>query len=738
MKSIDELKNILFEESAKHFSVEDVEHIKNVCNLCEKYAVNIKVDGEEIRINPYQHSLKVAIILEKELNLDIESVVVALLMYCNESEEISKVITPSAKKFIQRIQKIFNIEIADFDKNVEYFRKLLVNISEDLRVLMLCLVDRLITMRELVQFSKPLQDTFSTEVMEIFAPLAHRIGLYNIYTELCNRSFKHFHNAEFEKISNIREKLIAERQSLIDNFVQSIDNLLKENGYYFHIKYRVKSPYSIWKKLEEKNIPIEEIYDIFAVRVIFELPDSETARNAILLDKNIDERERHISELLTLFRQDEETTANVDERRKNQENRDKEIETEIKSLKKLIKEDKARSIKMHEVVINAERATCWKIYALVVDKYSPMISRTRDWVTNPRPNGYESLHTTLSVSENTFVELQIRSKRMDNIAEYGVAAHWQYKEKVEASTLENWLSQVRLSIENSDGKTKLGNVLEEYKPKKNDIFVFTPDKEIRRMPAGATILDFAYEIHSQVGNKCVGGIVNCKQIEETVNGKTVKKIIGGTNVEKAYKIQNGETISIRTAKNQKPALDWLKLVVTAKAKYNIRKCLNEDYQEQVEIGKDILKRKLKNWKYDFVEHFNDIVNHFGYRFGTELYYDIATEKLNTLKIKTYLDNKSVLDTEVNIIKPSELIDAEQQVVSGNKSNYVLVNAEDGKRVRGIATKCCESINCGENVFGFFSTTGEIKIHKATCPNASDLKKRFPYRIVQLIWKRIDS
>ena len=737
MKTIEELKDILFSVSEEKFSEEYIETIKKASDLSSRYAANYNFSGEGIKIDPYQHSLKVAIILLKEIQIDSYSVVASLLMYCDESVILQNKewISKSTVELIEKLRKIFSLQINHLDMNAEYFRKMLFNISADIRVLMICLVDRLVSMREIMLFPSELQERFCTEVNDLYAPLAHRIGLYNIYTELLNRAFRYFNKAEYDRIDKIRNEQLELNSDKLKSFVSSIKQILDDNHYNFKIKYRVKSPYSIWNKIENKKVSFEEIYDLFAVRVIFELPESEIDEEIKEIDakirKEIDDRQIIADEFKEL-----DNPATTEERRRELEKLRKDVMKIMKSSKQRQKELLEERSRKEEVKANMERSECWNIYALVTEKYTPMISRTRDWVSKPRENGYESLHITLILDDKTNVELQIRSKRMDHIAEYGLASHWHYKEKISTTmSAEKWLEQVRSAIE-EDGKT-ISYVIEEFKPnnEKEDIFVFTPDKELRRMPAGSTILDFAYEIHSQIGNKCVGGIVNGKQVIEKVNGKVVKRIEGGINKGKDYKIQNGETISIITSKTQHPAIDWMNIAVTTKAKYNIRKSLDEAYQEKVDEGKEILKRKFKNWKYDFEENFNDIIVNFGYKFGMELFYDVATEKLNTLKIKAYLDNKDILDKDL-VLPPEQPQKAEKQSAAGIKGNMALFTVADDRRIRGIPTKCCENIQCGEEVFGFFSTTGEIKVHRQSCPNATDMKKNFPYRIVDLKWGKI--
>jgi GTP diphosphokinase / guanosine-3',5'-bis(diphosphate) 3'-diphosphatase len=310
-----------------------------------------------------------------------------------------------------------------------------------------------------------------------------------------------------------------------------------------------------------------------------------------------------------------------------------------------------------------------------------------------------------------WVEVQIRSKRMDKIAEYGPAAHWSYKDGQQKTSLEKWLGEIRDVLEND--RLALGDILESMKPEdiSEEIYVFTAKKdskkEIRRFSKGATILDFAYSIHSEIGNRCVGATVN------------------NISVEKGYVLKNGDAINVQTSKSQKPSLDWLKIATTAKAKYHIRKSLNEEHELLVSNGKEILKRKFKNWKYNFTDSVNDVVQYFGYKFGNDMFYDVATEKLPTIKIKSFLDNKNEYLEGKNTV----------EIISKTKpktGNIYLAMTEDDKKINGIYCNCCE-VHPGDSVFGFISNTAEIKIHRTNCPNANYLKSRFPYRIIELKW-----
>ncbi|MDR2085075.1 MAG: HD domain-containing protein [Bacteroidales bacterium] len=632
MKSLTELKEILFSEGKARFSESDYNLLLEINDYAEEKLSNVVTPHILDGFNIYQHNLKVTIIVLRELNLDIDSVIATLLArnqipedYQNHS--LLKRLSSETIGFIKNIQKITELDFIDVEAKAEYFRKLLINVSVDIRVVMIVLIDRLITMREIICFNNDYQKKISIEAMYLYAPLAHRMGLYNIYTELSTRSFKHTNKVDYEEIKNKLDEIIEKDKNFLSDFIKPIEDLLKEINIPFEIKSRIKSPFSIWKKINNQNISIENIHDIYAIRIVF---DSD---------------------------------------------------------------------------FNDEKLLCWQIYAAITDVYTPMVSRTRDWISIPRENGYESLHTTVQSKNSTWVEVQIRSKRMDKVAEYGPAAHWSYKDKTKTTSLEKWLEDIREVLEND--KLALAEILENMKPESliDEIFVFTPNKQIKRFNAGATLLDFAYEIHSEIGNKCVGGIINNK------------------NVDKAYKLQNGDTIFIRTLKTQKPTVEWLKIATTTKAKYQIRKSLNEEYERLVELGKDILKRKIKNWKYDFVEVINEIINYFDYKFGNDLYHDIATERLSPQKVKRFLDNMKEL---------SEGKKETIQTKSKSAHNMYLVMVEDETRVKGVFAGCCE-VNPGDEVFGFISQNADIKIHNRKCPNAAYLYSRYSYKILELKW-----
>ncbi len=638
MKTITELEEILFRECSIRCTKEDYDIIKETCAVISKYIDNCI--SKEFKISLYQHNLKTAILLVYELNLESDCIIAALVSNSNfppedneEAINLTKKYSESTLKLIEYYNKVSSLDLVDVESNADSFRKLLINISTDIRVVLIRLLDRLITMREVTCFPEEFQKKLSQEAMYLYGPLAHRMGLYNVYSELSTRAFRQIEPESYKKITEDLNEILIRNKDFLPEFIAPIEKELKKLNIPYQIKHRIKSPYSIRNKMERQKITIEEINDLYAIRIIF---DSD---------------------------------------------------------------------------VEDEKLLCWQIYAIITDIYPPNINRTRDWISHPRENGYESLHTTVKHTNGVWVEVQIRSKRMDKIAEYGPAAHWLYKGESgkTKSSFEEWLTNIREILE--DDVLALGDLVESFKPDtiNDEIFVFTPNKEIKRFNSGATLLDFAYEIHSEIGNKCVGGIVNNK------------------HVDKAYKLQNGDIIFIETSKNQFPTVEWLKLVNSTKAKYNIRKSLNEKYLNQANEGKAILRRKLKNWKYDFEENINDIIQYFDYKYGYDFFYDIATSKINTLKVKEFLDNKNTLEEEKaqaqQVVEPQKI---------KSKNNAYLIMAEDQKRFKPIFANCCD-VQPGDNVFGFISTNADIKVHKFSCPNAKHLHERFPYRIIDLKW-----
>jgi len=474
----------------------------------------------------------------------------------------------------------------------------------------------------------------ASETYFLYAPLAHRLGFYNIKSEMEDLAVKYLEPEQYNYVDCKLKQTTASRNKLIRDFSIPLKEKLEKQGFRFTIKSRTKSIHSIMLKMKKQGVEFEEVYDLFAVRIIIE-SDSEN-----------------------------------------------------------------------------EKSDCWRAYSIVTDLYQPNPSRLRDWISIPKSNGYESLHTTVVGPRGKWVEVQIRSFRMDEIAEKGLAAHFKYKGIKGEGGLDTWLSKMREILESSEKEDNA--FLDQVRSGlyTDEVFVFTPKGDLRQLPAGATVLDFAFDIHTDVGASCVGGKVN------------------GKNVTIKYVLQNGDHVSITRSKNQRPKQDWLSFVVTTKAKTKIKQVLNEEKTKAAAEGKEILMRRLKNWKIGYGDLvISKLLNSYNLKTAQDLYYLIATEKIELLDIKEVLSREETLVTPL----PASLIPEREykEPVDSQYSEYLII--ED--RVEGLdykLSKCCNPVY-GDNVFGFVTILDGIKIHRKNCPNAQNLMDRYPYRVIAARW-----
>ncbi len=557
------------------------------------------------------------------------------------SETIKRNYGPNIVNIIDGISKISRYDSLYNLMQSENYRKFILAISSDIRVILIKLAQRLYTMRRISRFSKDHQISYSLEVAQMYAPLAHRMGLYNLKSELEDLALKYTKPETYNSIGNKLRITATRRNRFIRKFIQPINEELRKQGYNFEIKGRTKSIHSIWNKMKSKDVEFEEIFDIFAVRII---------------------------------------------------------------LKNILKD---------------ERSDCWAVYSIVTNLYQPNPRRLRDWVSIPKTNGYESLHTTVVGPGGKWVEVQIRTERMNEIAEKGLAAHWRYKGGKEDMSSEHWLSRVREVLENSAADTTdfMNNIkLSLYT---DEIFVFTPKGDIKKLPYGATVLDFAFDIHSDIGASCLGARVNDKNV-------TIK-----------HRLNNGDTVEIITAKNQSPKSSWLEYVVTPRARSKIKQILAKDKYAEAENGKDTVRRKFKNWKLSFDDkNVNKLLEFFGYKKSTDMYYDIASGKINLADFKEFLfggvekkreeeDLKKRRETEKELrIEPTPEIEAK-------KDDFLIIENEI-ERVEYTLAKCCNPI-FGDDIFGFITISEGIKIHRKDCPNAKQLMSKYNHRVMQTRW-----
>lgn len=623
---------------------DDAKVIKRAFNMSQEAHKNMRRRSGE----PYIfHPLAVAQICVEEIGLGTTSIVSALLHDVVEDTEmeIDDIERPFGKKVARIIDGLTKISGA-FDygtsQQAENFRKMLLTLSDDVRVILVKLADRLHNMRTLDSMPRHKQIRVSSETIYLYAPLAHRLGLYAIKSELEDLYLKY---SEPEKYVEIHDKISASktaRDRFVRNFINPIQKELNKRGFNFTIKGRPKSIYSVWNKMSSQEIPFEKVYDLFAIRIILDLKPE------------------------------------------------------------------------------MEKAGCWQVYSIVTDYYQPNPDRLRDWISTPKSNGYESLHTTVMSKTGTWVEVQIRTQRMDEIAEKGYAAHWKYKDNEGASGesgLEAWITRVREILEHDNASAI--EFVDDFKHSlfNEEIFVFTPNGELKKLPRGATALDFGFEIHSEIGAKCIGAKVNQKLVP--IN----------------YKLKTGDQVEILTSNKQKPNEGWLKFVITSKGRTRIKDELKEQKKSAASEGKEIVRRKLKQAKLDLnSENLDKLLNRFNLRSALDFYYLVGKGKIDAKEIKKVKEvnlNKPKKSTSNQEIQDTASFQKKIKEITGEKRDQLLIG-EDMDIVQYSLAPCCNPIS-GDDVFGFVSTHEGIKIHRVNCPNATELLSKHGHRVVKAKW-----
>ncbi|MCL1868197.1 MAG: RelA/SpoT family protein [Paludibacter sp.] len=554
--------------------------------------------------------------------------------------EIEKKFNISISSIINGMTRVAALYKKSASLETENFRKLLLSFAQDVRVILIILAQRLHLMYILDKFPEETRQEIARESSFLYAPLAHRMGLYTIKTELEDLSLKHTNIAIYKEISQKLNETKASRDRYIVNFIQPLEIKLKEVGFPFSIKGRTKSIHSIYNKIKKQNTTFENIYDLFAIRVIFDVPPEK------------------------------------------------------------------------------EKLVCWQAYSILTDMYQANPKRMRDWLTVPKSNGYESLHTTVFGPENKLVEMQIRTKRMDEIAEKGLAAHWKYKGGASEQGMDEWLKNVREMLENSD--LNAVDFMDEFKMQLYDkeVFVFTPNGDLHKLARGATVLDFAFSIHTNLGCKCTGAKVN------------------GKNVSMKYVLNNGDQVEVLTSSTQKPNNQWLNIVATSRARTKIRQALKEIEFKDAEIGRETLVRRFKNWKIELEDgRLGRTAKKIGYKTLSDMYQAIARETIDIHKIKDIYSEivrgENAPETLGNRSAETFVPLSTAETQNAEKEDIIVI----GKDLKGIdykLAKCCHPIY-GDMVFGFVLATGGIKIHRTDCPNAPQMIQRFGYRIVKAQW-----
>ncbi|WP_316811062.1 bifunctional (p)ppGpp synthetase/guanosine-3',5'-bis(diphosphate) 3'-pyrophosphohydrolase [Pedobacter heparinus] len=593
---------------------------------------------------PYiYHPIAVAQIAAEEIGLGTTSIVCALLHDVVEDtditlEDIEREFGKKTAKIIDGLTKISGVFDYNSSLQAENFRKMLLTLADDVRVILIKLADRLHNMRTMDFMPRQKQLKIASETIYLYAPLAHRLGLYAIKSELEDLSMKYLEPDTYKYIATQLNEKKAERTLFIKRFVEPINEILAEQGLTADIYGRPKSIHSIWNKMKSKNIPFEEVYDLFAIRIILDSPPEN------------------------------------------------------------------------------EKADCWKAYSIVTDLYRPNPDRLRDWVSSPKGNGYESLHTTVMGPKGQWVEVQIRTQRMNEIAEKGFAAHWKYKESSNDNGLDQWIMKVREMLNNPEANAL--DFLDDFKMNlfSDEIFIFTPKGALLQLPLGATALDFAFEIHTDVGAKCIGAKVNHKLVPLS------------------YKLQNGDQVEIITSSKQSPKEDWLNIVVTAKAKSKIKSSLKEEKRKVAELGKETLERKLKSLKITYnTDNLNKLSYFFKLPSTQELFIAVAKGKIELKDLKDYLASEKEIENRGSDRNDHQQIDALLNKVKGPESDILLIG-EDLQKIDYTLAACCNPIP-GDDVFGFVTVNEGIKIHRTNCPNAAQLMANYGYRVVKAKWNR---
>ncbi len=592
------------------------------------------------------HPLAVAKICVEEIGLGVRSTICALLHDTVEDtditlEDVQREFGIEIAKIVDGLTKISTVMDANTSQQAENFKKILLTLTDDPRVILIKLADRLHNMRTLDSMKREKQLKISSETIYVYAPLAHRMGLYAIKTELEDLSMKYIEPDTYRYIAQKLSDTKRERTRYINDFIRPLKDKLEKADFKFQIVGRPKSIHSIWNKMKKKGVSFEEVYDLFAIRIIVDSP--------------------------------------------------------------------------HE----KEKEDCWKVYSMITDEYNPSPERLRDWLSNPKSNGYEALHTTVMGPGGKWVEVQIRTKRMNEIAEKGLAAHWKYKEgTTDESRFDKWFQQIREVLSSQDANSL--DFLQDFKTSflAEEIYVYTPKGDVRMLPVGASALDFAFSVHTAVGSRCIGAKVNHKLVP-----------IG-------HKLRSGDQIEIITSAKQKPNQEWLNLVITSKAKQKIKDTLKEEKRKVADDGKYILQKKLDAIGGMITQHnLEELASFYKVNSSLDLLYDIATKKIDLKELKDFTasgDRLFLPRPEKH--EPEHKPEHDHSRTFDKKDSELIIFGESSDKIMYTLANCCKPIP-GDDVFGFVTTGEGLKIHRTNCPNAAKMMANYAHRIVRTKWAK---
>ena len=616
----------------------DVQRVKELLTR----AVNLgHIQRDDFGLNPILMSLETARLAVSEIGVRRDSVIAIMLMPIAPylGEEDRGAFGESVARILRGLEQIRQLYSKNAVVETENFRNLLLSLAEDVRVILIMIADRLNLMRQIRDSEQDaLRRRVSEESMSLYAPLAHKLGLYRLKSELEDLALKYTEHDAYYHIKDKLNETKASRDAYIQRFIEPVEERLKEAGLNFHIKGRTKSIHSIWQKMKKQKCPFEGVYDLFAIRIILDSP------------------------------------------------------------------------------VEKEKMQCWQAFAIVTSMYQPNPKRLRDWLSVPKTNGYESLHITVVGPEQKWVEVQIRTERMDEVAERGVAAHWRYKGIKSEAGMDDWLAGIRSMLEDGEAPATIDQFKMELYD--DEVFVFTPKGDIYKFPKGATVLDFAYRIHSKVGNTCTGARIN------------------GRAVPLRRQLKSGDHVEILTSSRQVPRHEWLNIVYTSHARTKIRQALNDVQAKERSLGREMLERKLKNHKLEPDENvMHAIIHKLGFKEASDFYLQIARGELDTGRvIDMFTDMQQGNSDTAGATAESAsnfVLDTTRLSQENVKDDVLIID----RKLTGVdyhLSRCCHPIY-GDPVFGFVSVTGGIKIHRLDCPNAPELRRRFAYRIVKAKW-----
>lgn len=631
---LDELKTIIGPTMKE-------EEVKNLRAELHQAIINQSLERDIFGLNPVLLALQTARIAADEIGLRRDSILAVVLYVLVQNnaitvENVEKEYGKGVATIISGLVRIHDLYRKNPKIESENFRNLLLSFAEDMRVILIMIADRVNLMRQIRDTdAKDAQHEVSEEASYLYAPLAHKLGLYKLKSELEDLSLKYLEHDAYYMIKDKLNATKRARDAYIERFIGPIDKKLHDAGFKFHMKGRTKSIHSIWQKMKKQKCGFEGIYDLFAIRIILDSPPEK------------------------------------------------------------------------------EKMQCWQVYSIITDMYQPNPKRLRDWLSVPKSNGYESLHITVLGPENKWVEVQIRTERMDEVAEHGLAAHWRYKGIKAEGGMDDWLASIRAALEAGDSLQMMDQFKSDLYEK--EIYVFTPKGDLLKFPKGATVLDFAYHIHSNIGNTCVGGKVN------------------GKSVSFRHELHSGDTVEVMTQQNQTPKAEWLNVVKSSKAKAKIRLALKAALIKDGNMAREMIERRFRNRKIDLDEGvMSHLIKKLGFKESSDFLHEIANDRL---------DINYVIDEYQKLVNPEQQAPKKAQSAEGFEldqtempamSDDVLVIDQNLKGVDYSLAKCCNPIY-GDKIFGFVTVNGGIKIHRADCPNAPELRRRYGYRIVRARW-----